>query len=269
MTTKPPNREDGRHPVRQADKPASPLAPAARREYRRLCHYYPPFFYPGYLQKIVCFHLILRTLDRHHVAGDVVECGVGRGLSFFALGLFMEQLGMERRLYGYDSFQGFPAPSPEDASNRNPVRGDVWAETSVEHVAQHFRDAGLETFLRTRVSLVPGFFEETLAPPFEFGGIALLHLDVDLYESYRVCMRRLGDRVTGLIVYDEYGSPKWPGATLAVDELLPALGHSLFRSDLTGRHFSVPAAAVRSPFGETLLNELQAQAVERGRGTLE
>jgi O-methyltransferase len=229
----------------------------ARRSFRYLAQYYPPFYSCGFLEKVVGFDSVLRELDAHDIPGDVVECGLGRGLSFFTLAHFMARRRGERRLFGFDSFAGFPPPSAFDASPRRPVAGDLWRDTSLRHVVDHFVTGGLEDFLRQRVTIVPGFFSESLPGRTEPSTIALLNVDVDLYDSYRQVLEELGPRVRGLIVYDEYGSPKWPGATRAVDEHLPALEHRLFYSRVMDRYVSLSAASVDSPFGMAATHSLE------------
>ena len=75
-----------------------------------------------------------------------------------------------------------------------------------------------EDVIRDRVHLVKGLFDKTL-PTYE-GRIALLHLDCDLYESYRVALTTLYEKVSpgGLIMFDEYKDDRWPGATKAIDD---------------------------------------------------
>jgi len=72
--------------------------------------------------------------------------------------------------------------------------------------------------------LVPGYFNDTLKT--YQGQVALLHLDVDLYDSYKVCLETLYPKVAtgGVILFDEYAEPtdlkNWPGAKKAIDEFL-------------------------------------------------
>jgi O-methyltransferase len=84
-----------------------------------------------------------------------------------------------------------------------------------------------------RVHLVPGLFEETLVRT-DTGPIELLHLDGDWYESTRVCLEVLYDRVVpgGYVVIDDYGF--WPGARQATDEFRArrGIGAPLVRVDL-------------------------------------
>jgi len=232
------------------------LTRPARRSFRYLAQYYPPIYYAGYIEKLVGFQVILRTADETGIDGDVAECGVGRGLSLFMLAHFMARASTDRMLFGFDSFQGFPQPTAADASPRRPVRGDLWTDTSLEHVRNHFLHGGLAAFFDARVRLVPGFFSESLPQTTEPSRIAFLNLDVDLYESYRDCLRHLGPRVTGIILYDEYQSPKWPGATLAVDEALPHLSHSMFYSPTMDRYASLPTGAIGEPFAAKVIDRL-------------
>jgi len=206
-----------------------PLSSVSRKEFQRLTRYYPRY-HPGTLYKAVGFYMILNMIKKHSVVGDIVECGVGIGESLIVLGMCDRQCKLGRRLYGYDSFQGFPEPSKYDVSVRNPQKGDLWGDTSLDHVRQNFIDAGLSDFSKEQVNLIQGFFDETLLRASDPDTIAFLHLDVDLYDSYKICAEVLGPRVTGLIQYDEYNSPKWPGATRAINECLLKLDHTLFFS---------------------------------------
>jgi hypothetical protein len=54
--------------------------------------------------------------------------------------------------------------------------------------------------------------------------IALLHLDMDIYQPTKVALELLYDRVLagGVILFDEYGLVPWEGETRAVDEFFAA-----------------------------------------------
>ena len=70
-----------------------------------------------------------------------------------------------------------------------------------------------------------GFFQTTVpAAAGGIGPIALLHLDGDWYDSTRVCLAHLYDRVVsgGLITIDDYGA--YDGCRRAVDTFLEASG---------------------------------------------
>ena len=80
-----------------------------------------------------------------------------------------------------------------------------------------------EPFLRERIRLVPGRVEQTLAD-YAGGPIALLHIDLDLYEGYKATLGTLYDKVApgGFVLFDEYldhlSVDKWPGPKRAITE---------------------------------------------------
>lgn len=225
---------------------------------------YPPLYRPSYLQRIVGFYEVLHALRKHSIEGDIVECGVGMGHSFYIIGSFINQLQLGCKLYGFDSFEGFPEPSKYDESPRNPKKGE-WSKTSVDYVKQVFISVGLEDFLKKYTSLMQGFFDETLHLVPDLDTISFLNLDVDLYDSYRICMKTFGPRVSGLILYDEFNETNWPGATRAINETLPELNHILFFSALLKRYFSLPETHMSSEFGRDILAVLEGEIVDYAR----
>lgn len=148
-----------------------------------------------------------------HLPGTIVECGVGMGRSL----LYLANAGKGRAVWGFDSFQGFPEPAPEDSSSRTPQKGD-WAGTSPKDVQQVLKAAGVPT---ENVHLIPGFFPDSFSA-YDGSPIALLHIDVDLYQSYKDCLDFFYPFVVkgGVILFDEYNDANWPGATKAIDEFL-------------------------------------------------
>jgi hypothetical protein len=166
------------------------------------------------------------------IAGDIVECGTARGGSAALLGLAMKRTGVQRTLWVFDTFEGIPAPTRSDpdydvaAQFTGSFRGELAEVTSL------FERLGILDTAR----LVKGRFEETI-PGADIGPIAVLHIDGDWYESVKVCLDHLYDRVTpgGIIQIDDYGH--WEGARKAVDEFLAARGNSgrLRYVDYTGR----------------------------------
>ena len=168
------------------------------------------------------------------IPGDIVECGVGRGRSLIIISalnqLFEKDEGGNRHIYGYDSFEdGFPEPTLEDASSRNPRKGE-WSH-SPSGKYQYTKDFIKKVLSLSEVSiesltLTKGFFDQTLKEHPK-KPIALLHLDGDLYQSYKIPLEILFNQVSsgGIIVFDDFldkqekGEP-FPGARLAVKEFL-------------------------------------------------
>lgn len=181
-----------------------------------------------------------------YIPGDVVECGLGEGNTFSmlaylagseeypyppAMAITASRLaGSERKLWGFDSFEGWPEPVEYDASPRHPQKGE-W-RVSEEEVRERLERSGIiRDFPSLEIKIVPGFFKDTL-PTLPDRPIAFLHVDCDLYVGYRDVLTYLFPRVTkgGVVLFDEYKEfpplpeydygriEKWPGATRAIDE---------------------------------------------------
>lgn len=164
------------------------------------------------------------------VEGDIVECGVGRGVSLlnwctyveFSQRFQDEPKWPVRQVWGFDSFEGLPAPTSEDVSaerdNTPHIRAGLVSDTSVNGVIQMLERKNVSSdFIASNLHLVPGWFDNTLSG-FE-ANIALLHVDVDLYDSYVTVLNELYDKVVpgGVIAFDEYDHERYPGATKAID----------------------------------------------------
>jgi len=166
-----------------------------------------------------------------NLPGDIVECGVGRARSLAIIAAINHLLepdeGGGRRIFGYDSFCGFPEPTPEDASPRQPRKGD-WARSPTGRyqytsafAQEVLREAGVPF---DAITLTPGYFRDTL-PRHPDRPIAILHIDADLFQSYWDALVNLYPRVVagGVMVFDDLISQpnadeKFPGARRAVQE---------------------------------------------------
>jgi len=132
---------------------------------------------------------MIRDMD-----GDIVECGVGAGQTFLYWAILTYDEGRNRRIWGFDSFEGFPEPTVEDTSPRSPKKGE-WAVGSVQSTHDLLVASGLAAeWVRSRVTLVKGFFKDSL-PKYTGSQIALLHIDADLYQSYKTSLELLYPKV--------------------------------------------------------------------------
>jgi predicted O-methyltransferase YrrM len=99
--------------------------------------------------------------------------------------------------------------------------------------------AGLE---KDGISLIIGFLGQSLP---EYRGllapISLLHLDVDLYDSYKVALENLWEAVSpgGIVIFDEYRHPKWPGATIAIDDFFRDKEQDIIEDKRSHRHYVI------------------------------
>ena len=155
------------------------------------------------------------------VPGDIVECGVGAGKSLCMLGLLTEGGKQPRRVWGFDSFKGLPEPAPEDEPDTDPrtIRAGKYAYRETDVRARMVSYGVSKEQLKKRFVFVKGYFPDSF-PQYSGGPIALLHLDVDLYQSYKHCLEWFAPLVApgGVIAFDEYRHATWAGATRAIEE---------------------------------------------------
>ena len=153
-----------------------------------------------------------------NIPGTAVECGVARGGSAAAVALALRESDPNRRLLLFDTFEGLPEPTRDNPDYDRAIQFTGKCRGGIEEVDGLLRGLGLTNF-----SMIPGLFQDTL-PSSETGAISLLHVDGDWYESTKVCLEHLWDRVSegGIVQIDDYG--EWQGCKKAVDEFFEARG---------------------------------------------
>jgi hypothetical protein len=164
------------------------------------------------------------------VKGSIVECGVFRGASFMTfaqLSAALEPTNLTRRLYGFDSFGGFPAVSAADLpAATGAAPGDLAAD-SYDELNRLLEIYDIDRFLGhlPKARLIRGDVTETI-PAFVADNphlvVSLLFLDLDLYEPTRAALKHFVPRMPkgAVLAFDELDNPLWPGETsAALDEL--------------------------------------------------
>jgi hypothetical protein len=163
------------------------------------------------------------------VKGSIVECGVNHGyglMSWTKFSAILEPVNLTRRIYGFDTFEGFPEPSEKDKSNQSShvKAGDLAADTYKElNALNSIHDTTRFLGHIEKVKLIKGDATETI-PQFIKDNphvlISLLFLDFDLYEPTKVALENFYSRIPkgGIIAFDELDNPLWPGETQAMLE---------------------------------------------------
>lgn len=179
----------------------------------------------------------VRHVVTENVVGDIVECGAARGGSAALMGLTLKQLDADRALWLFDTFEGLPPPTQDDPDFEIAKRYTGACRGDLGEVVALFERLGISAHSR----FVKGLFQETL-PVCGVERIGVLHIDGDWYESVKVCLEHLYDRVTsgGIIQIDDYGH--WAGARKAADEFLREHPSQIVlqKLDYTGRQFVKP-----------------------------
>ena len=160
------------------------------------------------------------------VKGSVVECGVFRGFSFatFAqLSAALEPNNLTRRVYGFDTFEGFSAVSAADEPERTGARSGDLRSDSYDELSRLVKIYDDDRFLGhiPKGHLVKGDVMETVPRFVEENPhlvVSLLFLDMDLYEPTAVALEHFVPRMPkgSVLAFDELDNPLWPGETSAL-----------------------------------------------------
>jgi len=166
-------------------------------------------------------NILLELLDKTEaLPGEVAECGVFRGRTLVPMALYLAQRASAKRVFGFDSFEGFDDAVEVDIGLGGTRSKDkhigAFNETSLRLVESKLRRFGL-----SNATLVKGYFRETLQR-YSQCQFSFVHLDCDIFESYKECLEFFYPRMNqgGIILFDEYRTRRWPGCTKAVDEYL-------------------------------------------------
>lgn len=169
------------------------------------------------------------------IPGVIFECGVlygGSLATWLHLGEIYEPVNYGRRVYGFDTFAGFPDISDEDKPI-NPKYPELYktgtysSRKAEKHIFELFPliDKTRKIPQIPRIRLIKGDVCKTVPEVLKEDRsilIAMLYLDLDLYkptkEVLEACLPRM---VKGSVIcIDELCYEDWPGETQAVYDIL-------------------------------------------------
>jgi len=169
----------------------------------------------------------------HELPGVIVDLGVFRGASTFTWAKLCEifcPTDVRKVIYGFDTFEGFPSLSDEDGGvdhNQDRKIGGYDGGRSVERDLQLAHQAlKIDSHIKhlDRIKFIKGDVCQTIPDFAKKQGnglrVALLNLDLDLYEPTKVALEHFVPRMVrgGIIVCDEYAVDTFGGESKAVDE---------------------------------------------------
>ncbi|QHE83767.1 crotonobetainyl-CoA--carnitine CoA-transferase [Hydrogenophaga sp. BPS33] len=163
------------------------------------------------------------------VHGVIMEFGVrwGQNMALFSqLRGIHEPFNYNRRIVGFDTFEGFPSVSPEDGTLI--TAGDYsvapgWKDELDAILSFHERNAPIPH--KRKYELVEGDANVTLPAYLEKHPetiVALAYFDFDIYAPTKSCLERILPHLTkgSVLAFDELNCPEFPGETLALREVL-------------------------------------------------
>ena len=167
---------------------------------------------------------LLQDIRDHDVPGDVVEFGVFKGEWVNRLYDLMQAARLERRLWGFDSFQGLSKPSGE-------FDDPYWKEGMFNAGLEEVRRL-VKADQRTSIKLVPGFFSESLKSQEakDLRQVSFVRIDCDIYEPAVECLDFLGDRLShgSILVFDDWSHNPHLGETKAFFDWVKTVPHLAF-----------------------------------------
>ena len=202
------------------------------------------------LSRLEALYEAVKYCETNHILGDYVECGVWKGGAMGLVALTNLQMNSTRRgLHLFDSFEEICKPDPildgkkanKEASKFLKINGRVIDKD--QPLTGIYDFMGGPGTLEENIKLLEhkigypenfihyhkGWFNETLpADKDQIKSIAILRLDGDWYESTKVCLNNLFDKVVsgGVVIIDDYGT--YDGCKLAVDEFIGERGLNVF-----------------------------------------
>lgn len=165
------------------------------------------------------FQHLVACISRARLAGDYLETGVHNGASAIAVGRAMACLNLtsnaSRRLWLYDSWEGFPKTTIEDDGTwaatgvAGRAAGKNWGAPGgpnpsyVSNVLKGLHNVGVED---GSVVIRKGWFSQTFQQP-RPEEIAFLHIDSDLYQSVKDTLEAFYPLVVegGIVLFDDFG----------------------------------------------------------------
>ncbi|MEI6987296.1 MAG: TylF/MycF/NovP-related O-methyltransferase [Rhodospirillaceae bacterium] len=160
------------------------------------------------------------------VAGDICEFGVAQGATSRLMAA--EIMPTDRKLWLFDSYEGLPAPSPEDN-----LINDIFNLGSMARYRGTMASPETEVltklvqvkFPADRIKIKKGWINESLKTADLPKQVAFAYVDFDFYEPIKDALQFVNNVMPagGYIVVDDYGFFS-EGAQIAVDEFVKAQG---------------------------------------------
>jgi hypothetical protein len=173
------------------------------------------------------------------VKGSIIECGVYKGFGIMAwakLSTMLEPENLTRRVYGFDTFEGFPSLQERDLSPSTTAKPGDLESDAYEELLQLIAEYDKDRFLGhiPKVELIRGDMVKTI-PEFLATRphllVSLLFIDCDLFEPTKAALENFLPRMAkgAVLAFDDLDNPLWPGETLAALEAVGLGGLRLRR----------------------------------------
>ncbi|MEI8362393.1 MAG: class I SAM-dependent methyltransferase [Betaproteobacteria bacterium] len=176
--------------------------------------------HPTRINKLLAHYELYKSIT--HLPGCVIECGVYKGASLSRFATFRNVLenDFSRKVIGFDAYGDFPLDNIGSTDDKDFIAkfenagGNGISKEELEFIFAEKRFQNISLVKGNVFETVPEYLEKN-----KHTKIALLHLDLDVYEPTKFCIEAFLPHMIkgGIIVFDDYNSVE--GATRAADEL--------------------------------------------------
>lgn len=179
-----------------------------------------------------------QQLDKH---GVIMELGVrwGQNLSLFqSFRAIYEPFNYNRKIIGFDTWEGFPSVHKKDGKAENTVVGgfnvtknyEVYLEKVLGNLEKESALPHMRKFELVKGDAIVGLEKYLKANPQTI--ISLAYFDFDIYEPTARCLEMIKPHLTkgSIIGFDELNYETFPGETLAVKEVFGLSKYKIQRS---------------------------------------
>lgn len=193
---------------------------------------FPKYVRRQHLKRFLTLYEIYKKLIP--VKGSIVELGVFRGFSLTTwakLSAIMEPENLIRKVYGFDTYEGFPSIHEKDITEEYDHEVGHFYTNVHEELIQLNEVFNKDRFLGhiNKVELIKGDCTKTI-PDFLKSNphllVGMLFIDLDLYEPTKVALEHFLPRMHkgSILAFDELDNAQWPGETLALLESMDIKG---------------------------------------------
>lgn len=185
--------------------------------------------FPKYIRRQTLTHYLARYdifKKILNVKGSIIECGVyaGGGLMMWAkISSILEPINLARRIYGFDTFEGFPSISKKDIGS---CVGQM-CSNSYDELKELIKIYNSNRPLGhiEKVFLIKGDANKTIPQFIEKNPsvlVSLMFLDFEIYEPTKTAIEYFYPRMPkgGITVIGSLDTPERPGEGIAVMEEL-------------------------------------------------
>lgn len=157
--------------------------------------------------------IINLCIKYNNVEGEVAEIGVWRG----SVGIIFGETLAEKSIYLFDTFDGIPYSNEFDNIHRPGDFGRL-DRNPLNYVS--FDEVVSTLSIYKNIKIYKGIFPKDTSHNIENSKFSIVHLDVDVYQSYKEALDFFSTRMNkgGIIMLDDYLQQSCAGATKAINE---------------------------------------------------